>query len=462
MAGDDREQQFERAMARLLRDASPESHCPDAEILAAYHERTLPAEQMVLWKEHISACVLCQEVLALVEKSEDVPVEEWQEQEKEKELGVAAYEAIAPATLRATAPEFAEQEAPDKSSAAPIPASIHAATSRTRWRWIVPVGALAAGVIAWVGVREINTQHKQEALSVQIARNQKTIPALPMPPAPAERVQLQPEKQQPALPSAEISRDKAKKSAPSIAARPLQQPSGAQDFSSATQPAAAARTLATPGVAGNDSKVAAPSPSVLAGSLDSRARGQIERGAQVQPPPPPASEPKPKVQNQAAQIQSSSQAVTVQVAPVAPDNALVQTETPATAKMNLVSVAAADHRLILAPSMKRSWRVGDSGKIEYSSDLGKTWKPQGSSVTADLTAGSATSDKVCWVVGKNGTILRTTDGGKHWNSITSPISGDLGGIHAIDAQHASIWDVPNRTSFETADGGVTWTRSANE
>ena len=89
-------------------------------------------------------------------------------------------------------------------------------------------------------------------------------------------------------------------------------------------------------------------------------------------------------------------------------------------------------------------------------DRGKTWKLQKSGVTADLTAGSATSDKVCWVAGKAGTLLLTTDGGKRWKQLPSPISEDLGGIHATDALHASIWDVPNRKSFETTDGGATW------
>jgi photosystem II stability/assembly factor-like uncharacterized protein len=83
-------------------------------------------------------------------------------------------------------------------------------------------------------------------------------------------------------------------------------------------------------------------------------------------------------------------------------------------------------------------------------------------VTVDLIAGSATSDKICWVVGKAGTLLLTTDGGKHWKPIASPIAGDLGGVHATDATHASIWDVPNKQSFETSDGGNTWTRIANE
>lgn len=127
-----------------------------------------------------------------------------------------------------------------------------------------------------------------------------------------------------------------------------------------------------------------------------------------------------------------------------------------------MQLAIVDRRFIVAPGEKNAWRVGEAGQIEHSTDRGKTWKMQKSGVTEDLTAGSATSDKVCWVVGKTGTLLLTTDGGKHWKHISSPITDDLGGIHATDALHASIWDVPNRRSFETTDGGATWNPISNK
>jgi hypothetical protein len=165
---------------------------------------------------------------------------------------------------------------------------------------------------------------------------------------------------------------------------------------------------------------------------------------------------------ESAPMAKTSESVTVEGQAQALSTTSAEVQLQAGGAANLLRVAAADRRYIVAPGEKYAWRVGEEGKIERSTDQGKSWKAQNSGVSADLTAGSATSEKVCWVVGKAGTILLTTDGGKHWEQITSPISGDLGGIHASDAMHASIWDVPNRNSFETSDGGATWKRIANE
>ena len=193
------------------------------------------------------------------------------------------------------------------------------------------------------------------------------------------------------------------------------------------------------------------------------------RDMELAAPPPPApgatggvAANAPAEGAKKAQAYRSTQVVTVesQAAPLNTTAAEVQLQASGVA--NLLEVAAADRRYIVAPGEKYAWRVGDAGKIERSADRGKSWKLQKSGVTADLTAGSATSEKICWVVGKAGMILLSTDGGKHWKQISSPITGDLGGIHATDAMHASIWDVPNRNSFETADGGETWKPIANE
>jgi Carboxypeptidase regulatory-like domain len=115
-----------------------------------------------------------------------------------------------------------------------------------------------------------------------------------------------------------------------------------------------------------------------------------------------------------------------------------------------------------SPDGKAVWKFGEAGQIFRSTNAGKDWTSAVSGVAVKLLAGSAPSAKICWIAGASGTLLRTTDGGKHWQRITIPISGDLGGVHASDAKHASIWDAPNRVSYETSDGGATWKQSANE
>jgi len=114
-------------------------------------------------------------------------------------------------------------------------------------------------------------------------------------------------------------------------------------------------------------------------------------------------------------------------------------------------------RLILPPGSSFLWRAGRSGLIEHSKDGGSSWSRQTSGVLADLLTGSAPSDQVCWIVGRVGAILLTTDGGAHWKVVQSPLAEDLGGVRASDAQHATIWNARATKSFQTSDGGLTWT-----
>jgi hypothetical protein len=122
-----------------------------------------------------------------------------------------------------------------------------------------------------------------------------------------------------------------------------------------------------------------------------------------------------------------------------------------------VTRAMTNPRLISPPGSNVIWRAGRSGLIELSRDGGSSWSRQTSGVLADLLTGSAPSDQVCWIVGRAGAILLSTDGGAHWKLIHSPLSEDLGGVRATDALHATIWNARNTRSFETNDGGLTWT-----
>src|SRR5580704_14997060 len=90
MVPDDRDRNFEKALARHLRSSassSPDANalaggaserpvelCPDPEILAAYHDGSLSFEERNLWKQHVVSCDRCQLVLAHLETPLDIPV----------------------------------------------------------------------------------------------------------------------------------------------------------------------------------------------------------------------------------------------------------------------------------------------------------------------------------------------------------------------------------------------------
>lgn len=580
---DDREQEFERALARHLRDA--QGACPDAEILAAYHERTLSLEEMAKWKEHIAACERCQEALALVEQTEAVDSEEWKEQDFVVPQKAAAA-AAGPRALSAGIEKRRDAAAPPFAVAS-SKAARPERRPRANWKWIAPIGAIAAGVMVWVGSVELQKKNQPASPSVQIAQNrpQEEPPPLAIQmPSPTMRTDQLAQKQEEdnalrdegaartvvpkvaaksavpmsaptmnasgGLPAVQGQLDKKKdatgegfgsgagraaepKAPPSVVSSELK--AEGSDIVSVGQganvsggqmnaPMAGAKTAPAPAapppdrarsamthkstegfVAGNLSAITGsvldPSGAAISGAVitaidtsngSSRtavadAAGKFEltglpsdtyrlivaQNGFAKSEQMVALQPKQNEQlNIQLKLESSSQTVEVTSAAAAINTSSAQVSNDATVArklpMNgrnyvaLTQLAAANPQYIVSPDRTAGWRVGDAGKIERTTDNGKTWKAQASGVSVDLRTGSASSGKVCWVVGKAGTILLTTDGGKHWKQITSPISGDLGGVHAVDALHASIWDVPNRQSFETSDGGATWKRTANE
>jgi len=468
MPSDDREKQFERALAQHLRNASPNSACADAETLAAYHERTLSLKEMVSWKEHIVGCTRCQESLALVEKSEDVRAEEWEHQSMPVPVG----EMASPKLMRVRSARIRQEEEVLKSTPmAAGAAAVGKGAARLHWRWVVPVGALAASVIVWIGVREIRTQHGQSMESVQVAQNQPAAPAAQAPSFEA-RESLNKEKS-PArtLPEEAQLQNKVAAASPKIIPS---QKIGAAEVASVPPPPASEPTTTNqkafgvsgalkappeqpvppvPGYAGKSRTKEMTAPTAADTTVSGGAGGDRSAEAKKQAPVPSMTE--------TVEVTAAAPTVNTNSSTALPSNS-TQLAVQARNVATFMQLAIVDRRFIVAPGEKNAWRVGEAGKIEHSTDRGKTWKPQRSGVTSDLTAGSATSDKVCWIAGKAGTLLLTTDGGKHWKTISSPITEDLGGIHATDALHASIWDVPNRKSFETNDGGATWDPISNK
>jgi hypothetical protein len=468
MPSDDRDPKFERALAQHLRGGSAQANCPDAETLAAYHERNLSLEEMAQWKQHISACEACQEALALVETTENQLAEDWEER------GIPVLEAASmQGAHTGSIPKSSAREAVSAAPlAAPAPVEILRRRRPALLRWAIPLGAVAAGVLIFIGVYEQRAPKVARDTDTVIARRQE--PAAPGPVLDQfeSKLRSKPEAKDLQLESGEVSRQKRDEGLLAVPTpKAAERTKAASDElresldqlavdrvekkKSAPQPPAPtpeipAKTATGAAVSENAPVVAAASPPPAPAALGGSARGVV---AERQPAHvdiksvPPAATQTVTVESQAAPLNGRD------------NNGMMMKQGVSN---ELVEVTGSDAGLILTPDNKVFWKLQPAGTLQLTTDGGKKWKSLDSGANAYLTSGFAPSSRVCWLAGKAGILLLTTDRGGHWTRISTPIAGDLGGVHAADAKHASIWDAAKRTSYETSDGGATWKQTADE
>jgi Photosynthesis system II assembly factor YCF48 len=470
MPADDRDAKFERALEQHLRAGSLTAGCPDAETLAAYHERSLSLEEMAHWKRHIAGCAQCQETLSLVEVTEKQLTEDWEEQPIPV-LGAAAGSEAAVQTRAAKtdAPAAIEMTIPAARAAKQRPALV---------RWAIPLGAVAAGVLIWIGIHEQRLlQQSPTASSVQVAENRQE-PG----PAPSVNYDVAPKTGPP------VARDQeqAIRKEQAVPSAPARVPAEKESRSARVVAPSVAGALQKDDIAAK--KRNAPEPPALRSGNVGGAAAPPPRPAVVvsKPQPPAAATETVEVTAAAPSVQTDGKTVDLPAAGAGSSGALEQKHTAAMNKAKsapqqyaedantnammlsqgvnraMVQASTAGSGVIVTPDHKVWWKIGANGSVELTTDAGKNWKTLGTGVTAQLTTGSAPSSKVCWIAGQDGVLLLTTDRGGHWKSVTTPITGNLGGVHAVDAKHATIWDTANRLSYETSDGGATWKQVANE
>jgi hypothetical protein len=490
---EDRDQLFEQALARHLRaGAAAESVCLDPEMLAAYHERTLSPEEVASAKSHIVSCARCQRVLAQLEATATLDELHDTEQVDVPMLAAAGVTAQ-------PHPQPASRE-PESSATRAVSSKVVTIPPKKFFspRWVAPAGAIAAGLLIWISAREsrINLKPSAPAASTPVAENrQQAVPS-----SDAENLkdlipskELEKQKPEPAFPgklnetrkspSVLLSpglRDEKKDSGAASLSVPEEKSARTREYSRKSQipprpgpSAAAAQAQAADSIQRNDRAIVGSVTEQVEVTANAPANvpapGDLDKGEAQKVSPAPAA--KSAVTGAAAQPAAPPPPPSPSGAaggPVQSVGAFAQHEVVTSADVarqatynRAVSKVPFDIR-IAAPGGKKIWSVGPNGQILFSKDSGLTWLVQFSGVPANLSGGSAPSDRVCWLVGTAGTVLRTTDSGNHWQVIRSPISGDLGGVHAVDGKHASIWDAPNRLSYETSDGGATWKQSANE
>jgi hypothetical protein len=449
MALDDRERNFEGALARHLRAnrsakssagspaSAPHDNCADAEILAAYHERLLDAEEMVLRKEHIASCPRCQQVLAQLEATEEIGLDDREECAPRSAAAMAQTPQVHAARASAT---------PLASAAVAKPSTpTEMLRRRSHPRWLVPAGALAAGLLVWIAIHD----RIAPRTPFNLAKNQSQ-------PAP----EFSPRTAPPPTDASEEKSSELGRQAP-----PPKPDAAGRDENAAAENA-------------RKRKPASPS-SVPAtrGNLPSSDSVASERRARNALRPLPQSPPGNKQVARSVESPSSappgvSESVVVSAAaqPVpqeakkepAPNGALSLEQSQAVSGrafreiVNLQALQPVRNPVsVSSPNGAAVWRLLPSGIIQRSADAGANWTVQKTATVADLLAGSAVSEKTCWMVGRGGTILLTTDGGNHWLKVSSPTTDDITTVFAVDGQQAAITTAKNN-SYKTTDGGMTW------
>ncbi len=434
------------------RREAPGAVCPDAEILAAYVERTLTPRERAGWETHFSSCARCQEHIGQLVK-----------------LGEAD-EAI--------------------SAAAPSPAR-RKKLFGLRWAWAAPI--LVAVVIAGIWTTgEFKHQLKQTSeTGVQL-------PAPPPAPLRApETSEAESNKKEAADASRPERRLQAQESAPrrdALRNEPAQyEAAGAVGGLTSGQLRQAPKAaVSSEDSGGRENRVAEapvppvaakpdqPEPAAMADRLakssegaiappSERARLQEQATGEISQPKsagvaaaaaPTTREETPNARDEALAAPSTQSVI---VAAPAAGNALSATKsmgvTAGSGGFHYAKVMSGLGNIRQKKSPSEIWRVGPHGLIQEAGAKGE-WKTHPSGVEADLYFIAFPSPDVGWVVGQAGTILRTSDGGNTWNRISSPTSDAIVRVGATSAQAAEI-STRSGLVFVTSDGGDSWNASSH-
>ena len=427
----DNEREFGAMVRRGLASgpAAAESEHLDAEVLAAYFERTLTAEEIRACDLHVSNCAHCRSELAALARAEP----------EREGSGSRRFSWI------------------------------------WDWRFLVPVTAALALFIAWATVwGPIGSRNGRVATPI-VAQNQapsETAPLAPPPVPPStEMVEVSPPPPAATKDSkgetAVHGKNVESRNAPN--GRPADKESradrrefkkerdrGASDTtgsaSGAGVGAAASTTTLAPGASNETVEVNADEVANNAAPATSAA------ASNAAPAPSPTSTQSGRNLQKAPAARAGGGARGSAVAGNAGGIAAQKSAAPPEADTVTSRFKQDESTPIVIPTPDSSilWRVAGAHQIELSRDIGVTWQPQLTETDVRLVTGVAPTSKVCWVVGRHGTILRTVDG-ENWQTVKSPTELDLTTVSAEDAEVATI-TATDGTTYVTKNGGAKWKR----
>jgi len=454
MALEDQKRNFEKALGSKLRSKGQRGwDCPDAETLAAYHERMLSPEEMSEAKTHIVACARCQEILAALEMTETIPCGV---EDKEKVAGKAAV--------------LEGAQTKGSSSLREMP------KAKPYRKWVVPAGAVAAGLLAWIAV-SVNRPPRiaKQNIPIQVADSREQ--SLPAPKTELEtRVPAPPKGQR-----AEANqRNDSKQELDAFAES--QSKGAGRGRTAYDRGPRMAQNQAQNQIQTNRQRVwqnqtsdglgESPSAGRNVTALEEKALGEPASKAAPAPQTPPAAEPTAKNEQQDLKVPSASEMVVVTGADasVLSEEKSDKDKSAAKKKLNAAQsvggVAAAymgdsgagNTGFVRTPDPKVFWVFTATGLVMKSEDGGKTARLQKTGEGMKFLAGSAPDRKTCWLLAEKGIVLRTADGGKTWLAAVAPADMNFRMITAFDRTHALVTDVGGKVSYSTADGGASWNK----
>jgi hypothetical protein len=433
----------------LARDAAAGDTCPEPDILAAYYERSLDADEMAHQEQHFSQCSRCRERLAAIFRAESVA-------EIPGELEVMDAALMAP---RAAAPSRAAENEPEK----------HGRPGIFDWRWLAPVAAVILVVVFLYG-RNASRPGKPSPSGNQIAMTKPEAvppsaltdreskaqhPAAPMPTPPEPRAKSMGKFQETA-PAPKRELPKMARNAAPTAPSPDQQSNSTGTLHSKYESRKDLKKRA-------ESSTRTAMEEQTPAQMDSYS--MAEKEADVAPPAhapsaAPASNAAPSAQDEtSAGARGGIAGQKSMVGGVANSRKQKQAaaDADASTSVTVMSQAVAVQSaapIIQTPDPVVQYRIPGAGLVERSNDGGATWQAQRVKANAEILAGAAPSVNVCWLVGRGGMILMTSDG-KKWRRIPSPAVVDFVEVTASDATFATVTAEDGR-KFSTQDSGRTW------
>jgi hypothetical protein len=396
--------------------------CPDAQMLAAYFERSLAGEEKANFELHLSQCSICREQLATMHRANET-----------------------------TAVDSA-------------PAQAHRWAWLWDWRWLAPVATALIFASIWTARRPAEAPSPKQHPLVAMSQPEPPPNTLPL----QERGRDEDRPAQAAAPPAKPSRN-------------LTGELGAKPQPSATSPAPgmANRSENGPPNPGSDKEVEKNSVTRkdeqaergftdAIGAPAAPKTGSVSRDSGESPAPArengsllsPAPHQRTTTVSEANSIGPQRATVEMKGNPptAAPRTSLEHLQSSVQAQSAPLALQAVERRsgmrIIKTPDSAVLWRFAEGSFVERSTDDGTSWKVEVPSANAQLTAGFAPTVDVCWVVGRVGAIFLTTNA-RDWKRIHPPLMADFTAVTAQDASSAIVTATDGRR-FATTDGGSHW------